>query len=122
MCEDVFMSAMSRGLEDHKRIGGTCGRKFGTQFQVDSLGMLVLPLQVSLGHWRRLGKLFVHGQLRQTFLPEAEDDLQVLHILMLVCMLSRCRLFIRFKRSCVPTAWRMERGSLPRDSAQTAGS
>jgi len=77
---------------------------------------------VSLGHWRRLGKLFVHGQLRQTFLPEAEDDLQVLHILMLVCMLSRCRLFIRFKRSCVPTAWRMERGSLPRDSAQTAGS
>ena len=82
----------------------------------------VLPLQVSLGHWRRLGKLFVHGQLRQTFLPEAEDDLQVLHILMLVCTLSRCRLFIRFKRSCVPTAWRMERGSLPRDSAQTAGS
>ena len=49
----------------------------------------VLPLQVSLGHWRRLGKLFVHGQLRQTFLPEAEDDLQVLHILMLVCTLSR---------------------------------
>ena len=38
---------------------------------------LVLPLQVSLGHWRRLGKIFVHGQLRQTFLPEAEDDLQV---------------------------------------------
>ena len=38
----------------------------------------VPPLQVSLGHWRRLGKLFVHGQLRHTFLPEAEDELQVL--------------------------------------------
>ena len=36
------------------------------------------PFQVSLGHWRRLGKLFVHGQLRQTFLPEAADDTQVL--------------------------------------------
>ena len=33
--------------------------------------------QVSIGHWRRLGKLFVHGQLRQTFLPEAEQDFQV---------------------------------------------
>ena len=32
--------------------------------------------QVSIGHWRRLGKLFVHGQLRQTFLPEAEQDFQ----------------------------------------------
>ena len=38
-----------------------------------------IPVKVSLGHWRRLGKLFVHGQLRRTFLPEAEDDLQVLY-------------------------------------------
>ena len=27
VCEDFFVSAMSRGLEDHQRIGGTCGRK-----------------------------------------------------------------------------------------------
>ena len=27
VCEDFFVSAVSRGLEDHKRIGGTCGRK-----------------------------------------------------------------------------------------------
>ena len=52
-----------------------------------------IPVKVSLGHWRRLGKLFVHGQLRRTFLPEAEDDLQVLYsidasLLQLSCYLS----------------------------------
>ena len=37
VCEDFFMSALSRGFEDHQRIGRTCGRKelsgkLGTDF------------------------------------------------------------------------------------------
>ena len=133
VCEDFFMSALSRGFEDHQRTGRTCGRKelsvkLGTDFLAHVVCHLspgleclanisVPPLQVSLGHWRRLGKLFVHGQLRQTFLPEAEDDLEV----MLLWSTSVELLFVRCRRSFVPTAWRTGRGSLPRDSAPTAG-
>ena len=66
----------------------------------------------------------MHGQLGRTFLPEAENDLQVLYSTCAGLSLLRCYggQLLRIKMSFVPTAWRMGRGSLPRDSVQTAGS
>ena len=60
-------------LEEH--VVGDCF--WWTIFSSRAFKLLHNSPQVSIGHWRRLGKLFVHGQLRQTFLPEAEQDFQV---------------------------------------------
>ena len=97
LCPEAL--ATTKELEEHVVGNEFLSGELGTPFLVDLLehvrllsfkscinkelkclvnGSAILDLQVSFGHWRRLGKLFVHGQLRQTFLPEAADDTQVL--------------------------------------------
>ena len=80
LCPEALKT--TKELEEHV-VGNFGSNSMLTHTGCYNVNGSVLPLQVSLGHWRRLGKLFVHGQLRQTFLPEAADDTQVL---VLVCL------------------------------------
>ena len=128
LCQNFLLPTLSRGSEDCQRIGRACGRKklfwwiifsFITSKISDNI------FQVSIGHWRRLGKLFVHGQLRQTFLPEAEQDFQVpklIHCNFNFCFYFSILLVLRCKMTFAQIALRTARRCRLSGSVQTAGS